>query len=52
MDENVKKVAYILNNQRYLPQKYSKTSYSPISGQISVRRVREMGGMPHFRAIK
>ena len=42
MDENVRKSAYIMNNRRYLSLKCPKTSYSPISGQISVRQFREI----------
>ena len=42
MGENVRKPAHMLNKQRYLLLKYSETSYSPISGQISVRQFREI----------
>ena len=42
MGENVTKRPYILDNLGYLRQKYFKTSYSLISGQISVRQFREM----------
>ena len=42
MGANVRKRLYMLNNRRYLLLKSSKTSYSPISGQISVRKFREM----------
>ena len=42
MCKNVRKQQYKLNNWTYLWPECSKTSYSPISGQISVRQFREI----------
>ena len=44
MRKKVRKPEYMLNNLVYLLIKSSEISYSPISGQISVRQFREIGG--------
>ena len=50
--KKVRKLAYTSNNRAYLPQKDSKTSYSPISGQISVRQFRKTAGNATFLCRK